>query len=82
MKTEIFRIENDPITMKDWIFEHDNYTRIQVFTKYFSSRRYIFVVETQKFKIEAENKQEFQVLVTFHPFPFHLVHFHAEFLQS
>ena len=63
-KSEIFQIENDPITMRDWVFERDNYTRIQVLTKYFSSRKYIFVVETQMYRIEAGNKQEFQVLVS------------------
>ena len=37
-KAEIFRVQNDPISMKEWIHERDNYTRIQIFTKYFSSR--------------------------------------------
>ena len=63
-KSEIFQIENDPITMRDWVFERDNNTRIQVLKKYFSSRKYIFVVETQMYRIEAGNKQEFQVLVS------------------
>ena len=49
--------------MKDWIFECDHYTRIQVITKYFISRKYIFVVETDVFTIQASNKQEFTVVV-------------------
>ena len=60
----MFQIENDPISMKDWVFEWDNYTRIQVLTKYFSSRKYIFVGESDLFTIEASNKQQFTVMVS------------------
>ena len=67
-KTEIFQIENDPISMKDWVFERDNYTRIWVMTKYFPSRKYIFVVETETLKIETSNKMEFTVVVSLHTF--------------
>ena len=49
--------------MKDWVFECDYYTRIQVMTKYFPSRKYIFVVESQLLTIEASNKVEFPVVV-------------------
>ena len=66
MKTEIFQIENDPITMKEWVFEHDNYTCIQVLTKYFSSRKYIFIVKTQVLTIEASNTVKFPVVVRIH----------------
>ena len=62
-KEEIIRIQNDPITMKDWVYERDNYTRIQILTKYLSSRRYIFVIEAEKLKIELSNKQEHWVAV-------------------
>ena len=62
-KQEIFQIENDPITMRDWVHEWDHYTRIQLLTKYFSSRKYIFVIEAQKLSIQASNKQEFTVAV-------------------
>ena len=57
-KRDIFRIENDPISIRDWVYEHDHYTRIQLLTKYFESRKYIFVVEAEKLTIEAANKQE------------------------
>ena len=69
-KTDQFRIQNDPITMRNWIFERDHYTRIQAITKYFQSRRYIFVVETDVLRIEAENKQEFTVVVSFQEYFF------------
>ena len=46
-KGVIFRIENDPITMKLWVFERDHYTRIQKHTKVFPSRKYIFLLETK-----------------------------------
>ena len=65
-KSEIFQIENDPISMKDWVFECDNYTCIQVLTKYFSSRKYIFVLETEELTIEAANKQQFTVVMSSH----------------
>ena len=45
-------------------FERDHYTRIQLLTKYLPSRRYIFVMEAEKFMIEAVNKQEFWVVVS------------------
>ena len=64
-KTEIFQIENDPISMKDWVFERDHYTRIQVMMKYFTSRKYIFVAESQVLTIEASNKVSFTVVVSF-----------------
>ena len=63
-KAEIFRVQNDPISMKEWIHERDNYTRIQIFTKYFSSRKYIWLIEAQNLKICALNKQEFPVVVS------------------
>ena len=64
-KTEIFQIENDPISMEDWVFERDHYTRIQVMMKYFTSRKYIFVAESQVLTIEASNKVSFTVVVSF-----------------
>ena len=63
-KGEVFRIQNDPISLRDWVYECNNYTRIQVLTKYFPSRRYIFVMEAEKLAIEAANKQEFWVVVS------------------
>ena len=62
-KSEIYQIQNDPITMREWVHERDQYTRIQLLTKYFTSRKYIFVIEAQKLKIEASNTQEFFVVV-------------------
>ena len=50
--------------MKDWVFERDNYTRIQLLTKYFSSRQYIFVMEVETLRIEASNTVEFPVIVS------------------
>ena len=69
-KTEIFQIQNDPITLRDWVHECDNYTRIQLLTKYFSSRKYIFVIEAERLKVEAANKQEFTVAVCIFVFVF------------
>ena len=63
-KGQIFRIQNDPITMHDWVHERDYYTRIQLMTKYFSSRKYIFVMECKKLQVESANKQEFLVVVS------------------
>ena len=63
MKGVIFKIMNDPITMRMWVCERDHYTRIQMFTKLFPSRRYIFVVESKKITISVSNKVELNVLV-------------------
>ena len=63
-KAEVFRIENDPITLRDWVHERDYYTRIQLLTKYFSSRKYIFVIESEMLTIPASNKQEFMISVS------------------
>ena len=60
---ELFRIANDPITMKTWIFERDNYTRIQKFTKSFCNRTYIFVAEVQMIALTRGNKLEVQLVV-------------------
>ena len=65
MNAEIFRVQNDPISMKAWVFERDKYTRVQVMLKYFTSRRYIFVVQCETLTIEATNKQEFRVVASF-----------------
>ena len=60
---EIFKIQNDPITMRDWIHERDYYTRVQLLTKYLTSRTYIFVIEVAHLKVESSNTQEFTVAV-------------------
>ena len=62
-KGEIFRICNDPITMRTWVFERDKYTRIQKFTKSFCNRSYIFVAEVQKLSLVGNNKLECFVVV-------------------
>ena len=62
-KEELFRVENDPITLKDWVYERDNYTRLQLLTRYFSSRRYIFIVEADVLKIQSSNTIEYTVVV-------------------
>ena len=61
---EIFKIQNDPITMRDWIHERDYYTRVQLLTKYLTSRTYIFVIEVAHLKVESSNTQEFTVAVS------------------
>ena len=66
MKMEIFQIQNDPISLKEWVFERDNYTCIQLLTKYFSSRKYIFVMECETLTIQASNKVEYPVVVSGH----------------
>ena len=62
-KEELFGVANDPITLKDWVYECDNYTRLQLLTRYFSSRRYIFVVEADVLKIQSSNTIEYTVVV-------------------
>ena len=62
-KGTIFRIQNDPISIKTWVHERDNYTRIQKRTKQFDCRTYIFVVETKKLDICRGNTVEFEVMV-------------------
>ena len=49
--------------MKQWVHKRDNYTRIQILTRYFTNIKYIFVVESETLTIEAANKQEFVVTV-------------------
>ena len=58
-KGEVFRIRNYPITMRKWVFERDNYTRIQKFTKSFCNRTYIFVAEVESLELTRGNN--FQV---------------------
>ena len=62
-KGVIFRIINDPISMRLWICERDHYTRIQMFSKLFPSRKYISIVEAKKMSISVSNTVELQVLV-------------------
>ena len=52
-KGEIFRIQNDPISMKEWIVERDQYTRIQMLTMFFSSKKYIFCSGSGKIKSDS-----------------------------
>ena len=66
-KTEAFRISNDPISMKTWVFERDNYTRIQKFTKSFCNRGYIFVAEVKELCLSGINKLAFSVVVSTFP---------------
>ena len=49
--------------MKTWIIERDNYTQIQLFTKYFSSKKYIFIIEVEQLHVQAENLLEYEVMV-------------------
>ena len=64
-KGQIFCIKNDPITMKQWVHERDFYTRIQLQTKLFSSRKYIFVMEAKSFLMQVTNSVELSVLVMY-----------------
>ena len=63
-KGEIFRIQNDPISMKAWIKERDGYTRIQNHSKYFLDKKYIFIVEVQNLDISLANEQNNPVVVS------------------
>ena len=63
-KGVIFQIKNDPITMKLWVIERDEYTRIQNKSKSFESRMYIFVMETTTLEIKLNNTVKLHVLVT------------------
>ena len=62
-KGVIFKIVNDPITMKMWVRERDYYTRIQQFTKLFPSRRYIFVIESKNIQLTVTNEVSFEIMV-------------------
>ena len=64
MKGVIFRVKNDPITMRMWTNERDNYTRIQKEDKKFPSKEYIFVVETKQLEAIVGNEIKLQVLVS------------------
>ena len=64
-KGAIFQIENDPITMKLWVFERDHYMCIQKENKIFSSRKYIFVIECRHVQLMAGNKIDKIVVVCF-----------------
>ena len=62
-KGQIFSIQNDPITMKQWVHERDYYTRIQIETKLFGSRHYIFLLECKTIKLQVSNVVELSVMV-------------------
>ena len=62
-KGNIFQIQNDPISMKSWVKERDVYTRIQINTKSFESRMYIFVLETKMLTVSVENTMQMQIMV-------------------
>ena len=61
---QAFRIANDPISMKKWVHERDNYTRIQKFTKSFCNRSYIFVAEVKELCLKGVNNLGFYVVVS------------------
>ena len=63
-KTEVFRITNDPISMKTWVYERDNYTRIQKFTKSFCNKTYIFLAEVETLSLTRGNKFEVKCVVS------------------
>ena len=62
-KGVIFKIKNDPITMKSWVKERDEYTRIQLFSKLLPSRQYIFVVEAKPIELDVGVKKNLAILV-------------------
>ena len=63
MEGIIFQIQNDPLTICDWVHERDHYTRIQKNSKIFASRKYIFVVECKPLTISVANEIMMQILV-------------------
>ena len=44
--------------------EIDQYTRIQMLTTYFSSKKYIFLVEVETLKVKSENEVQYSVVVS------------------
>ena len=62
-KGVIFQIENDPITMKLWVYERDYYTCIQKKNKVFDSKEYIFLVESRRLEISVGNKIDLCIVV-------------------
>ena len=49
--------------MKVWVIERDTYTQIQHFTKYFPSKRYIFLVEVEKLQVNISPGLEYSIVV-------------------
>ena len=64
-KGAIFQIQQDPITIKDWTYERDNYTRIQRMTKYCASKKSIIVLKANEVELVGSNVVQIPVLVTF-----------------
>ena len=64
MKGLNFHITNDPISMKAWVNERDNYTRIQKENKSFPSKKYILVLEGKQFEVSVQNKICLNVVVS------------------
>ena len=63
----IFRIKNDPISMKVWVHERDTYTKIQKETRLFPNKMYIFVLEITDLQVVLGNKIAVKTLViSFH----------------
>ena len=71
----IFRLKNDPITMKSWVHEHDFYTKIQKTTKAFPAKVLIMVLETSVLELSLENKISLHVLVNLHAISGHWIFF-------
>ena len=62
-RSEVLHIENDPISLKTWLHERDNYTRISRMPKRFATRRYIFIIEVLVLEISRKNDVQHVLLV-------------------
>ena len=60
-----FKIKNDPISMKLWVNERENYTKIQKEKKSVSSKEYILVLEVNTLHVNVQNNISLNVLVRY-----------------
>ena len=64
-KAQIMKIENDPVSIKSWIYERENYTRLYRQPKRYATKKYIFVMELIVFEIQRKNLLQYCVMVKF-----------------
>ena len=61
---QIAKIENDPISIRTWIHERDNYTRLYRQPKRYATKKYIFVAEMIVLEISRKNLMQYCVVVS------------------
>ena len=61
---EILKIENDPITLKEWIYERDYFTRYVRMPKRYATKNYIFIIEPIVMEIARSNTLQYLIIVS------------------